>query len=118
MRTSTYFLAAGAAIGLAASALAQERPADGPTIEQRVAALEAGLATVDTRLALVDARRGDDAGQSELALSGRITALERAVERLAADLQRVERLADSASRTANEAQRDAQQAARDAALRR
>lgn len=116
MRTTRIFLAA--TIALTVSAAAQQRPADGLTIEERVAHLEAGLATLDTRLARVATRPGDDAGQSELALSGRITALERAVERLAADVQRAERLADTANRAAGEAQRNAQQALRDAALRR
>jgi hypothetical protein len=118
MRTSNLFLAAGAALVLAASALTQERPTEGPTIEERLAALEGGLATLDTRLARVANRAGDDPGQSELALAGRMTALERAVERLEADVQRAERLADNASRTASEAQRNAEQAIRDASMRR
>jgi len=118
MRTSTLVLAAGA-IALAAWSLAQEPPrAARPTVEDRLVALEAGVATIDTRLARAGTRVGDDAGQTELALSGRITALERSVDRLTQDVQRVERLANDASRSANEAQRAAEQAARDAALHR
>jgi hypothetical protein len=98
--------------------LAQEpvRPR-APTLEERVAALEASLASLDTRSALDRTRIGDDAGQTEIALSGRIQALERMVDRLAADLQRVQRTADDAARTAATAQRTAEQAARDARLR-
>jgi hypothetical protein len=112
MKTSTFSLAAAAAIALAAWALGQETPrAAKPTVDERLAALEASVATLDTRVTRANTRVGDDAGQTELALSGRITALERSVDRLAQDMQRVERLADNA-------QREAQQAARDAALRR
>ena len=103
---------------VASAALAQEPPERGLTLEERVAALEAGLASFDTQLALERSRPGDDAGQTELALAGRIQALERLVERLNTDLQRVQRTADDAVRAANAAQRDAEQAARDAALRR
>jgi hypothetical protein len=82
-----------------------------------VAALERSLASLDTRLGLERSRVGDDAGQTELALSGRIQALERTLDRLAVDLQRVQRTADDALRTADTAQRTAEQAARDARLR-
>jgi uncharacterized coiled-coil protein SlyX len=117
MATATPFIAAGTAVAFAWSLWAQEPPS---TVEQRLAALEAGLATLDTRLGLERARPTDLAGQTDLGLSARITELERAVDRLAADLQRVERLADSASRAAGQAQRDAERAeqtARDALLR-
>ena len=98
--------------------LAQEpiRPR-APTLEERVAALESGLASVDTRLGLARSPVGDDAGQTELALSGRIQALERMVERLAVDLQRVQLTSEDAMRAAGTAQRTAEQAARDARLR-
>ena len=99
-------------------ALAQEPiPRRAPTLEERVAALERSLASLDTRLGLERSRAGDDAGQTELALSGRIQALERTVDRLAADVQRVQRTADDALRAAGAAQRTAEQAARDARLR-
>ena len=71
---------------------------------------------LDTRLGLERSRIGDDSGQTELALSGRIQALERMVDRLSVDLQRVQRTADDAVRLADAAQRTAEQAAR-AALR-
>jgi hypothetical protein len=99
-------------------ALAQEpvRPR-APTLEERVAALESSVNSLDTRFGLERSRAGDDAGQTELALAGRIQALERMVDRLSADLQRVERTADDARRAADAAQRTAEQAARDARLR-
>ena len=112
--------AAGFAAALAWAAFAQEAPREQSPIEQRIAALESAVATLDTRLALERSRPGRDAGQSEVALSARVTALERTVERLAADLQRTERLADNAARAAADAQRQAmraEQLARDAALR-
>src|SRR5262245_5775821 len=85
-----------------------------PTLEERVTALEAGVATLDTRLERERTRVGDNPGQTDLALSGRVQALERNLERLTTDMQRVERMADDASRTASAAQRTAEQAARDA----
>ncbi|HXS80303.1 MAG TPA: alanine-zipper protein [Gammaproteobacteria bacterium] len=99
----------------ASLALAQEpiRPRT-PTLEERVTALESSIATLDTRFGLARSRPGDDAGQTELALSGRIQALERTVDRLSVDLQRVQRTADDALRAAGAAQRTAEQAARDA----
>jgi hypothetical protein len=121
MATAARSLTAGTALALAWVGFAQEPPpAQSMTTEQRLAALEAAVATLDTRLGLERTRRGDDAGQSDVGLSARVTALERAVERMTADLQRAERLADSASRAAGEAQRAAmraEQAARDAVLR-
>jgi len=111
--------AAAAGIVLAASPLAQEAPREGQTIEQRLAALESAVATVDTRLARETTRPGA-AAESDLSLSARITAVERALERLTLDVQRAERLADSAARAASDAQRDASQArqdARDAVMR-
>jgi hypothetical protein len=112
------FIAVVAAALPGALVLAQEpiRPR-AATLEERVAALEASLASLDTRSALDRTRIGDDAGQTEAALAGRIQALERMVDRLAAELQRVQRTADDAVRTAGTAQRTAEQAARDARLR-
>jgi hypothetical protein len=108
----------GVTVALACGAFAQE-PAP-QTIEQRIAALEAGLATLDTRLGLEAARPRDGAPPSDAALAARIAGLERALERLTADVQRIERLADGAARAASAAERmavAAQQAARDASLR-
>ena len=118
-RSSHYFLVT-AAIAVACVALAQEPRPAGPTIDERLAALEAGIARLDTRLGLATTRPQDSAGQSDLALAARVTELERAVERLASDIQRVERLADGATRAASDAQRtatSAEQSARDAAMR-
>jgi hypothetical protein len=89
-------------------------------MEERVAALETGIATLETRFGLQSARAPDFGGESGLALAGRVTAMERSLERLAVDVQRVERLADTAARDAAAAQREAmaaQQTARDAAMR-
>ena len=106
------FFAAGL---LVLPSLAQQPPGPRtPTLEERVRALEATVATLDTRLSLERSRIGDDAGQTELALSGRIQALERNLERLTTDVQRVQRVAEDAVRAASAAQRTAEQAARDA----
>src|SRR6187401_1244045 len=117
MKIPTFSIAAGTAIALAAWALAQESSPRRGTIEERVAALEAGLATLDTRLALATTRPTAEAGQTDVAIVGRLTALERDVARLTAELQRVNQSADSAARAANQAQRSAERAeqvARDA----
>lgn len=100
------------AVLLASWALAQQPRA--PTLDERVAALEASVATLDTRLERERTRVGDNPGQTDLALSGRVQALERNLERLTTDMQRVQRMAEDASRAASAAQRTAEQAARDA----
>jgi hypothetical protein len=97
---------------------AQAAPAAPTTIEQRLGALEKAVATLDTQLSLEIAR--PDAGGVNMSLEARVAALERTVDRLATDVQRAERLADSAARAASDAQRDAmraEQSARDAAMR-
>lgn len=114
--TTAKLIAGSIAVGVLGAVLAQPPAA---TLEERVRALESAFATLDTRVARQPSRTGTT-GESDIALSGRITELERAVERLASDVQRAERLADNASRAASEAQRaatSAQQAARDAAMR-
>lgn len=114
------FAAASTVAALVSATHAQDAPSEQPTVEQRLEALETAVATLDTQLALERTRPGDDPGLTEAALSAKVTALERAVERLTADLQRAERLADNASRAAGDAQRQAmraEQAARDAAMR-
>jgi hypothetical protein len=106
-----------AAIAGFALAFAQPRP---PTTEERVTALESALATLETRFGLESSRQPTVGGESGLAIQSRVTTLERSLERLAVDIQRVERLADTAVRDAAAAQRDAmtaQQIARDAAMR-
>ena len=119
-RTARSWAVAALAVALCSSSPAQdENEAAEPTaIEQRLAALEAAVATLDTRLALEVTRpRG---GDTDIGLEGRVLALERSLDRLTTDVQRVERLADNAARAAGDAQRAAmraEQAARDAALR-
>lgn len=112
MRLSTRSFALFAATLLTSWALAQQPRA--PTLEDRVAALESSIATLDTRLELERTRVGDNPGQTDLALSGRVQTLERNLDRLMTDMQRVERMAEDAARAANAAQRTAEQAARDA----
>jgi len=112
MSISTRCFALFAATLLTSWALAQQPRA--PTLEERVTALEASIATLDTRLERERTHVGDNAGQTDLALSGRVQALERNLERLTTDMQRVERMAEDAARAANAAQRTAEQAARDA----
>jgi hypothetical protein len=99
-----------AALCVLAHAAAQPPPR---TLDERVAALESSVATLDTRLGLESTRPPDLGGESGLALQGRVNALERTLERLATDVQRVERLAENAARDAMAAQ----QMARDAAMR-
>ena len=100
---------------LALPALAQQPPGPrAPTLEERVTALESSIATLDTRLERERTRVGDNPGQTDLALSGRVQTLERNLERLTTDMQRVERMAEDAARAASAAQRTAEQAARDA----
>ena len=100
---------------LALPALAQQPPGPrAPTLEERVTALEATLASLDTLLGLERTRVGDNPGQTDLAMAGRVQALERNLERLTTDVQRVQRIAEDAARAASAAQRTAEQAARDA----
>jgi hypothetical protein len=88
-----------------------------PTLDERVGVLERGLATLATRFELRDSVAAPVAGG---ALEPRIADLERALDRLVVDLQRVERQADNALREASDARREAmnaERAARDAATR-
>jgi hypothetical protein len=119
MRTTLRYAAALAAFAIFALTNAQE-PLRAPTLEERIDELERSLASIDTRFALQTARVPDVGGESTAALAARVDAVERSVERLATDLQRIDRLADTAARDAAQARRDAtaaQLAARDAALR-
>jgi hypothetical protein len=89
----------------------------GPTLDERVGVLERGFASLSTRFELRDTAVPSAPGG---ALEPRIAQLERAVERLVVDLQRVERQADMAYREAGDARREAmnaERAARDAAMR-
>lgn len=119
MTRSLHWCAAAVLAGAAAwHAQAQDRPAAPATVEQRLGALESAVATLDTQLSLEIAR--PNAAGVNVSLEARIAALERTVNRLAMDVQRAERMADSAARAASDAQRDAmraEQSARDAAMR-
>ena len=77
---------------LAAVALgAAQEPLRAPTLQERVAALETAVATIETRFGLESARPGNlGTGESGQALAGRVDALQRSVERLSGDIQRVE----------------------------
>jgi hypothetical protein len=90
----------------------QAQPQRPVTIEERVTVLERGLASVTTRFERRDAAAV--APSSSFSLEGRITALERSLDRIAQDLQRIEREADSAQRAADAASRGADDARRTA----
>lgn len=110
-----------AALTVATLAVAQEPLRAAPTLQERVTALEANVATIETRFGLQSSRPGNlGTGESGVALAARVDRLERSLEQLAADVQRAARLAENAARDAAQAQREAQsaqQAARDAASR-
>jgi hypothetical protein len=89
-----------------------------PTLEDRLAALEMTVTRLEARLDLN--RTFDDTSGERVTMSSRVTALERSLDRLLGDIQRVERQSDTAFREAMQARRDAltaQQLARDAANR-
>lgn len=107
-------LAAAVPVLVQSSALAQQPV----PLDERVAALERMVATLDTRLDIRTAPA--PAGAGDFALTSRIERLEAALDRLTLDLQRVERMADNAMREASDARRSAmsaENAARDAAMR-
>jgi len=120
MRTIVRYSTTMAALAVVALAAAQQ-PLRAPTIQERVDKLEMDVATIETRFGLETTRPANlGIGESGVALARRIDALERSLERLAADVARVQQLADRAAGDAARAQRDAtsaQQAARDAAMR-
>ena len=98
-------------------ASAQPRPR---TMEERVDSLESALATLETRFGLESSRQPNLGGETGQALAGRVTTLERSLDRLSTEVQRVQRLADTAARDAANAQREAmtaQQLAREASMR-
>ena len=114
MRTTLRCSSAVAALSILTLAAAQPPPR---TTEERVAALESGLATLETRFGLQASRPIDIAGESGTALSARVGALERSLARLATDVQQIQRVADTAARDAANAQRDAMEALRAARAR-
>jgi len=108
---------AGVAVLAAVCAASAQDPPTELTLEERIAALESRVAGLETRFELRDTLAGG-AGGGSAAAAARIVQLERSLELLAADLERVERQADTALREALQARRDAiaaQQVARDAA---
>jgi len=114
MRTILRCLGMLAAISVLAIAAAQQPP----TMEERVATLESALATLETRFGLQSTRQPNIGGDTGIGVESRVTALERSLERVVADVDRVARLADMAARDAASAQRAAEQAQRELALRR
>jgi len=93
-----------------------------PTLEERVAALERGLASVTTRFEIRESAvpPSQSGAQNAAAFESRVSNLERSIDRLQQEIQSVQRAADSASRDAGDARRTAQSAenlARDAQLR-
>jgi proline dehydrogenase len=102
-----------AALSLVVLAFGQNAQTPPRTTDERLAALESALATLETRFGLESTRQPNLGGETGVALQARVNALERAVDRLTVDVQRVDRVADAAARDAMAAQ----QAARDAALR-
>lgn len=120
MRTTVRYSTTVAALAVVAFAAAQE-PLRPPTLQERVDTLERQVATIDTRFGLESTRPANlGIGETGVGLTSRVDALERSLERLAADVARVQQLADNAARDAQQAQREAmsaQQTARDAAMR-
>ncbi len=120
-------LAAAAGLVYLSFAAAQPPPpsqpgARPPTLEERVTALERGLASVTTRFDIREsATPPSQSGlQNTAAFESRLSNLERLVDRLQQEMQSVQRAADNAQRTADSASRTAQSAentARDALLR-
>ena len=118
MKSSSAKLVVAAGLVYVSFAIAQppapqppgQRP---PTIEERVAALERGLASVTTRFDIREAAV-TPAQSSGGALDARLSTLERSLERMQQDMQRLERAADNAQRSADAASRAADDARRTA----
>jgi len=109
-------LAAGTAVAalICLTFAAAQPPPQGqraPTLDERVGALERELASLGTRFELRNSAVPSALGGT---LEPRVADLERTLDRLAVDLQRVERQADSAFREASDARREAMNASRDA----
>jgi len=121
MRNSSRRLAVAAGLVYVSFAAAQPpvpqaQSQRSPPIEERVAALERGLASVTTRFDLREAAVPPAAAATANvgALESRVATLERALDRIQQDLQRIERAADTAQRAADSASRDAADARRTA----
>jgi hypothetical protein len=87
-----------------------------PTLEERVAALERGLASVTTRFEIRESAvpPSQSGAQNAAAFESRVSNLERSLDRLQQEIQNVQRAADSAQRAADSASRDAGDARRTA----
>jgi len=100
-----------------AQPLPQSQPgARPPTIEERVAALERGLASVTTRFEVRESAvpPTQSGAQNAAVFESRVSSLERSIGQLQQQLQSVQRAADSAQRAADSAARDAGDARRTA----
>jgi len=94
---------------------AQSQPgARTPTLEDRVAALERGLASVTTRFEVRESAVPPSQSASQNTFESRVSSLERTVGQLQQQLQNAQRAADSAQRAADSASRDAADARRTA----
>ena len=101
---------------------AAQPPTQGPpgnrplTLEERVAALERGLASVTTRFEIRESAvpPSQQGAQSAAVLDSRVGNLERSINQLQQEIQSVQRAADSAQRAADSASRDAGDARRTA----
>jgi uncharacterized protein DUF3359 len=86
-----------------------------PTLEDRVAALERGLASVTTRFDIRESAVPPQSGTpNAAAFESRVSNLERSIGQLQQQLQSAQRAADSAQRAADSASRDAADARRTA----
>ena len=95
----------------------QAQPGARPlTLEERVTALERGLASVTTRFDIRESAVPPSQGGSQNmgAFESRVSNLERTIGQLQQELQSVQRAADSAQRAAESASRDAGDARRTA----
>jgi hypothetical protein len=80
-----------------------------PTLEDRVTALERGLASVTTRFEIRESAvpPSQSGVQNAAAFESRVSNLERSIGQLQQELQSVQRAADNAQRAADSASRDA-----------
>jgi hypothetical protein len=96
---------------------AQSQPGSRPpTLEERVAALERGLASVTTRFEIRESQvpPSQSGAQSAAAFESRVGNLERSIGQLQQQIMSAQRAADSAQRAADSASRDAGDARRTA----
>jgi len=102
-------------LSFAAQPSPQSQPgARPPTLEDRVTALERGLASVTTRFDIRESAvpPSQSGVQNAAAFESRLSNLERSIGQLQQQLQSAQRAADSAQRAADSASRDATDARR------